>query len=119
MGEDRGVQGRSLYVVQGESTPGRRSNVSGSHSGLEDEVLVGFRDSVSVVEDRQGSVSTGPKGRGDIYVLGAGVHGVAEQFEQRVFDVVYARRSPADTLDACKAGEAGAEISVGTFQANL
>ena len=89
--------------------------VAGGDAGLEDQIRVGFGDTASVIYYGEGAVAAGFQGRGDVDARGAGVSGVAEELEEGVLDVAQARGVAASALLAGEAGEARAEVAVGTL----
>jgi hypothetical protein len=91
------------------------AQVPGGHAGVEDQGSMGLGDALSVVEDGQGSVAAVFEDGGDEDVLGSGVPGVAEEFEEGVLDVGDRRGAPAGSFGAREAGEARAEVAVGSF----
>ena len=107
------IEGEARSV--GGGIVGDGPQVAGGYAGLEDQVFVGFGDAAAVVEDGKGAVAAVFEGRGDEDVCGAGVAGVAQELEEGVFDVVEARGDTAGALRASQAGEACAEVSVGSF----
>jgi len=133
----RGVSGENLsgersvlYVVEGEARAVRGARlagilyggfwdglqVPGGNTRLEDEVLVSFGDTATIVDDNDGTVATDAQGRSDVDVAGTGIAGVAQELEEGVLDGVKTPRTTSETLDAKKAGEAGSEIPVRSFQ---
>jgi hypothetical protein len=118
-GEDLGAYGGVLDVVEGEAGSvgsgaiGDWFQVAGGYAGLEDQVSVRLGDAATVVEDGEGAVAAVLEGRGDEGVTGAGVAGVAQEFEEGVFDVLEARGDAAGAFGARQAGEARAEVAVG------
>ena len=89
--------------------------VAGGDAGLEDQIRVGFGDAAAVVYYGERAVAAGFQGRGDVDARGAGVSGVAEELEEGVLDVAQARGVAASALLAGEAGEARAEVAVGTL----
>ena len=86
--------------------------VAGRDAWFEDEVSVGVRYTVAVVDDGQGSEAAAGQRRGDEDVAGAGVAGVAEHLPEGVFYVGEARGAAPGALDARQAGEARPEVPV-------
>ena len=130
-GENLGGECSALYVVEGEAGAVRSAGlsrvlcgdrfwdgiqVSGGDTGLEDEVLVGFGDTATIVDDDECAVAAVAQARGDVDVAGTGIAGVAQELEEGVLDGVKTPRTTSETLDAKKAGEAGSEIPVRSFQ---
>ena len=114
-----------LYVVEGQASPvvGARGGgrvcdwdeVAGGDAGFEDEGGVGFGDALAIVYDGQGSEAAGGQGGGDEDADCAGVTGVAQELEEGVLDVGYRGGAAAGALGTREAGEAGAEVPVGSF----
>jgi hypothetical protein len=130
-GENLGGERSALYVVEGEAGAVRSAGlagvlcgdffwdgiqVSGGDTGLEDEMLVGFGDTVTIVEDDECAVAADAQARGDVDVAGTGIAGVAQELGEGVLDGAKTPRTTSETLDAKKAGEAGSEIPVRSFQ---
>jgi hypothetical protein len=120
-GEDFDAHGGVLDVVEGEAGSvgsgaiGDGPQVAGCHAGLEDQVSMSLGDAAAVVEDGEGAVAAVLEGRGDEDVTGAGVAGVAQELEERVFDVLEARGDAAGAFRARQSGEARAEVAVGSL----
>jgi len=133
-GEDFGGERGVLYVVEGEAGAVRSAGLAGTllyggfwggiqvpggDTRLEDEVLVGFGDTATVVDDDECAVSTSAQGRGNVDVAGAGVAGVAQELEESVLDGAQAPRAAPETLHTQQAGEASSKVPVRSFQEYL
>ena len=70
---------------------------------------------MAVVEDGQGSEATLFEGRSHVDMGCPGVAGVARQLQEGIFYVGDAGGAAAGPLHADQAGEASAEVPVGTF----
>ena len=76
---------------------------------------MGLGDTASVVDDAQRTVAAVFEDGGDEDVLGAGVAGVAQEFEEGVLDAGDRRGAAAGSFGAREAGEARAEVAVGAL----
>ena len=90
--------------------------MAGGDAGLEDQVDVGVGYAAAVVYHGEGAEAAAGERGGDQDVSGAGVAGVAEKLGEGVLDVGYPGGAAAGALDAGKAGEAGAQVPVGSVQ---
>jgi hypothetical protein len=88
--------------------------MAGGDAGLEDQVLVVLGDAVAVVDDGEGSVAPQAQDGGDEDVAGSGIASVAHELEEGVLHAEDAGAAAADALDACEAGEARAQVPVGS-----
>jgi hypothetical protein len=81
-----GEAGAMRYTVFSISNFGNGVEMPAGDAGLEDEVLMSFRDTTAVIDDDEGSIAAGPQRGGDVDVAGAGVARVSQQLDEGLLD---------------------------------
>ena len=109
------IQGEASAVDDRVAWLGDGIQMAGGNAGLQDQISVRLWDAVAIVDNGQRPVAPVFQSRGHVDVGCPCIAGVAGQLQKGVFYVSDAGRTAAGPLHAGQAGEACAEVPVGTL----